>query len=103
MNINTPNNPFKSALTYFNGVMNFDEAEQDIRNTHVNSTYGLRKSIKVIEDYLNSGFDILEIRNFVEYEMNRAIGDPTGVQQLEWIKSALALEKRVLLDLEKEH
>ena len=103
MNINTPNNPFKSAFVYFFDILSFDEAEQDIRNTHVNSTYGLRKSIKVIEDYLNSGFDILEIRNFVEYEMNRAIGDPTGVQQLEWIKSALALEKRVLLDLEKEH
>ena len=101
MNINTPNNPLKLALTYFNGVMNFEEAEQDIRGIHAVYTYGLEDAIETIENFLASDFDILEVRNFVEYEMNRAIGDPTGIKQLEWIKSALALEKRVLQDLTK--
>ena len=67
----------------------------------------MRSSKKIVKNLRHSkaksDFNILEVRNFVEYEMNYAIGDPTGVKQLEWIKSALELEKRVLSDLEKEH
>jgi hypothetical protein len=98
-NINTPNNPLKSALTYFCDVLDFSEAEADIRRTYVVNTYGLEDAIQIIESFLASDFELWEVRDFVEYEMNCVIDDPTGKLQLAWIQSALALEKKVLDDL----
>jgi hypothetical protein len=100
--INTPNNPLKSALTYFCDVIDFSEAEADIRRTYFINTYGLEDSIEVIEKFLESDFEMEDVHNFVEYEMNTPIGDPTGIQQLDWIKAALALEKKILEDLKSK-
>jgi hypothetical protein len=99
IDIKSPNSSLKSSLIHFLDAIDFLEAEQDIRRTYSIHTYGLEDSIDTIESFLSSDYDLIEVRDFVEYEMNRAIGDPSGKKQLEWIRSALELEKKIFLEL----
>ena len=95
-----PNNAISDSLGYFNDVDTLLEGKQRILSLCENGfIHTLENDINLLEEFLDSKYDLIEVRDFVELQINWAIGDPTGEAQLQWIRDVLVLMKSTLEEI----